>query len=225
MPIIGSEPLQKNYYRLSITMGAGIIDNVLIAPDGLYSVYFIQEGRYLNATGKIPKIVMDYRNPQNSYLLFDYSCDSSARRERVYFYQVQMIKDITPNNAYRIAVEHGYDGTVEQWLESLKGQPGMSAYEIAVECGFRGTKEEWIKSLHGKDEYEIAQDYGFTGTREQWIASLHGKNGKDAFELAQERGYTGTIEEWFAQFGDVSIMQTEVNQVKNNLTWIVGMQS
>lgn len=200
MPIIGSEPLQKNYYRLSITMGAGIVDNVLIAPDGLYSLYYIREGRYLNASGTIPKVVMDYRNPQNSYLLFDYSCDHSARRERIYFYQVQMIKDITPNSAYRLALEHGFEGSIDDWLRSLKGTDGKGAYETAVECGFVGTKEDWLKSLKGKD-------------------------GKDAYELACEHGFTGTLDEWFAQFGDVTIIKQEVEAVKAALTWVVGMES
>lgn len=31
------------------------------------------------------------------------------------------------------------------------GIPGKSAYEIAVENGFEGTEEEWLESLRGKD--------------------------------------------------------------------------
>ena len=31
------------------------------------------------------------------------------------------------------------------------GKDGASAYEIAVEHGFEGTEEEWLESLHGKD--------------------------------------------------------------------------
>ena len=147
MPIVGSEPIQKNYYRLTITMGGGIVDNILVTPDGLYSVYFIKEGRYYNATGRIPKIVVDYCNPQNSFILFDYSADRSACRERLYFPQVQLIKDVTPNSAYRIAVEHGFVGTVEDWLASLKGETGKSAYEIAVDHGFTGTEDEWLASV------------------------------------------------------------------------------
>ena len=30
-----------------------------------------------------------------------------------------------------------------------KGDPGKSAYEIAVEHGYEGTEEEWLASLHG----------------------------------------------------------------------------
>lgn len=31
----------------------------------------------------------------------------------------------------------------------LKGDPGKSAYEIAVDHGFTGTEDEWIESLQG----------------------------------------------------------------------------
>lgn len=34
---------------------------------------------------------------------------------------------------------------------ALKGEDGKSAYQIAVEHGFVGTEEEWIASLKGKD--------------------------------------------------------------------------
>ena len=59
-------------------------------------------------------------------------------------------------SAYEIAVEHGFEGTEEEWLESLKGEPGppgadgKSAYEIAVEHGFEGSEEEWLASLKGE---------------------------------------------------------------------------
>ena len=55
-------------------------------------------------------------------------------------------------SAYAIAVEHGYTGTVEQWLESLvgpQGDGGKDAYTIAVEHGYTGTVEQWLKSLIG----------------------------------------------------------------------------
>lgn len=192
MPIIGSEVLQKNYYRLSISMGGGLTDNVLVSKDGLYSVYYIRNGQYINETGRIPQVVVDYRHPQNSYLLLDYSHDRSSQRERIYFYQVQMIKDITPNNAYIIAVEHGFEGTIEEWLASLKGDPGKSAYEIAVDCGYVGTEEEWLASLKGEK----------------------GDPGKNAYEIAVDHGYEGTIEDWMAEFGDTTVIKQDVDILK-----------
>jgi hypothetical protein len=58
-------------------------------------------------------------------------------------------------SAYQVAVQNGFTGTEEEWLESLKGEAGLpggngkSAYEIAVENGFQGTAQEWLESLKG----------------------------------------------------------------------------
>lgn len=60
-------------------------------------------------------------------------------------------------SAYLIAIDNGFQGTEEEWLESLKGQNGQdgadgkSAYEIAVEQGFVGSEDDWLASLKGKD--------------------------------------------------------------------------
>lgn len=67
-------------------------------------------------------------------------------------------------SAYQLAVANGYSGTLEQWLESLKGEPGrdgvpgadgsdgidgLSAFGVAVKNGFKGTEAEWLASLKG----------------------------------------------------------------------------
>jgi hypothetical protein len=52
-------------------------------------------------------------------------------------------------DAYQVAVAVGFEGTREQWLESLLGENGKSAYELAVESGFIGTLSEWLTSLAG----------------------------------------------------------------------------
>ena len=59
---------------------------------------------------------------------------------------------------------------------------GLSAYELAVKYGYEGTVQEWLESLNGKSAYEIAKENGYTGTEVEWTASLKaaaGKNGKD----------------------------------------------
>jgi len=58
------------------------------------------------------------------------------------------------------------------------GGGGKSAYEIAVDNGFVGTEEEWINSLtKGKSAYEIAVEHGFKGTEAEWLDSLKGDKG------------------------------------------------
>lgn len=127
------------------------------------------------------------------------------------------VSGVDGKTAYDLAVEKGYKGTLEEWLESLKGANGQdgadgkSAYELAVEKGYKGTLEEWLLSLNGtngsngKSAYELAVEKGYEGTLDQWLESLKGSNGsngqdgtdgKSAYELAVENGYSGTIEEW-----------------------------
>ena len=214
MPIISAEPIEKNIYRITLNSGYGELQNITVSSDGLYSIYFIKDGKCINATGKILNVVQNRACPKNSYILFDYSEDNSNKRERIQFYRVQSIKDITPNDAYHIALEHGFVGTVEDWLESLRGEPGKSNYELAIEAGFEGTEEEYLDSLKGKSAYQIAIEHGFLGTEEDWLASLIGKDGKSAYTIAVEGGFSGTEEEWLASLkGDngLSAYQVAVN--------------
>ncbi len=64
---------------------------------------------------------------------------------------VQTVKDGL--SAYELAVQHGYEGTMQEWLESLKGK---SAYQIAVENGYSGTETEWLASLKAKADNVVS---------------------------------------------------------------------
>ena len=50
-------------------------------------------------------------------------------------------------DAYMLAVQNGYKGTMAEWLDSLAGD---SAYEIAMKNGYKGTEQEWLASLKGE---------------------------------------------------------------------------
>lgn len=38
-----------------------------------------------------------------------------------------------------------------------EGAPGKSAYEIAVENGFEGAEEEWLESLKGNNDLDVVE--------------------------------------------------------------------
>lgn len=88
-------------------------------------------------------------------------------------------------------------------LEGLKGDTGLSAYELAVQDGYQGTLQEWLKSLEGVDAYEVAKKAGYTGSREEWLKTLIGATGLSAYELAKEEGYEGSLTEWLASLKGV----------------------
>lgn len=73
-------------------------------------------------------------------------------------------------SAYQIAVDHGFDGTEEEWLESLKGTGTGEGSGSAGAPGKDGKD--------GKSAYEIAVDHGFIGSESEWLLSLKGEQGE-----------------------------------------------
>ena len=53
-----------------------------------------------------------------------------------------------------------------------KVENGLSAYELAVKYGYEGTVQEWLDSLSGKSAYDIAVDNGYSGTEKEWASAL-----------------------------------------------------
>lgn len=86
-------------------------------------------------------------------------------------------------SAYEIAIENGFEGTEEEWLQSLKGQDGNNGID-----GKDGTDgkdgqngQDGTNGLDGKDgksAYEVAITNGFEGTEQEWLLSLKGDKGE-----------------------------------------------
>ncbi len=116
-------------------------------------------------------------------------------------------------DAYELAVAQGFNGTIDEWLPTLKGetgQPGQrgdagadgkSAYDLAVETGFTGTMVDFFLSLQGKDGRDAVDGKdGISGAN--GVDGLNGKDGKDgangvsAYDIAVGRGYVGSEIDW-----------------------------
>lgn len=107
-------------------------------------------------------------------------------------------------SAYELAKDYGYKGTIEEWLESLKGTNGTNGTNGVdgkqIELSTNTTHIVWkytedsewnnlvslellkgattsITGAAGKSAYEIAVDLGYKGTVNEWIESLKGQNG------------------------------------------------
>ena len=94
-------------------------------------------------------------------------------------------------SAYAIAVAHGFRGTEQEWLDSLKGLQGpqgdpgpkgepfryedFTAEQLEALKGPKGDKGE-----DGLSAFQIAQLNGFQGTYVEWLKSLKGKDGASA---------------------------------------------
>ena len=108
----------------------------------------------------------------------------------------QFAKDIIPKSNYERAKElKGFQGTEEQYLDSLHGAPGKDLYQAAVERGYNGSFEDFLEKQKGapgapgKSNYELAKEDGFTGTLTEYLASKKGDKGDDAYQVyLQETG-------------------------------------
>ena len=106
-------------------------------------------------------------------------------------------------SAYEVAVVNGFQGSVEEWLESLKA--GKLSSFVSVESidnlpqqgdestGYIIGTKLYIYVGTGGDTLEGKyKDVGeFRGPQ-----GAPGSNGKSAYELAVEGGYEGSVEEW-----------------------------
>lgn len=123
----------------------------------------------------------------------------------VYFSDIteEQLIALKGDSAYKIALDNGFRGTQQDWLESLKGEPGEqgepgkngvditeggSAYEIALAEGFKGTRKEWLESLKGEP--------GSQGEKGDPGEDGFGVDGASAYEIALENGFVGNIQDF-----------------------------
>lgn len=89
---------------------------------------------------------------------------------------------------------------------ALKGETGKSAYEIAVSKGFVGTEQEWVASLKGNPG-DKGDPFTYSDFTEDQLNTLIGPDGRSAFEIAKEHGFTGSEAEWLTSLdGSIAIM-------------------
>lgn len=126
------------------------------------------------------------------------------------------ISDASIQSPYDIAVKNGYEGTEQEWLETLKAvtptiKVGTVKEGDAPQVVNAGTKTDLVldftlptkgvkgeKGDDGKSAYQIAQDYGFKGTEADWVYSMVGHDGQSAYQLAVADGFKGSVKEWLA---------------------------
>lgn len=118
-------------------------------------------------------------------------------------------------SAYQIAVNKGFVGTVEEWLESLKGEKGGQGLQgirgIDGEQGIQGERGlTGDKGDDGLSAYEIAVLNGFAGSALEWLESLegsngfNGENGLSAYQIALQYGFEGDESQWIESLTGVN---------------------
>ena len=143
-------------------------------------------------------------------------------------------------SAYQIAQQKGFIGTEEEWLASLKGDPGAKGEQgpkgdtgAAGEKGADGANgTDGKNGANGYSAYELAVQQGFNGNVDAWLESLKGPKGDDgapgatgangvngadgkdglsAYAIAVKNGYNGTEEEWVNKWLRGTIVKSEID--------------
>lgn len=70
--------------------------------------------------------------------------------------------------------------TIPEKYTGPQGEQGYSAYEIAVQNGYQGTEEEWLESLHGQDGDVAFSD--LTEEQKESLRGPAGKDGRDGVD-------------------------------------------
>ena len=102
-------------------------------------------------------------------------------------------------SAYQLWIEAGNLGTLEEFLESLIGEPGKSTYEIWLSLGHEGTVVDFIDSIKGDkgdqgySAYELWLQEGHEGTVVDFLNSLIGKS---AYQIWISLGNEGTEQDF-----------------------------
>lgn len=107
-------------------------------------------------------------------------------------------------SSYELAQEEdGFTGTKQEYLKSLHGAPGKDLYQAAVERGYKGSFDDFLEKQKGapgapgKSNYERAKELeGFQGTEVEYLASLHGAPGEGIYKMAVRKGFVGSEEDY-----------------------------
>ena len=115
-------------------------------------------------------------------------------------------------SAYELAVEQGFEGTIEEWLESLRGPQGIQGVD-GKPFEFEDFTIEQLESIRGpRGKQGIQGEIGPEGpagpqgepfkyedfTEDQLLDLIgpEGPRGKSAYDVAVECGFKGDMNEW-----------------------------
>lgn len=94
---------------------------------------------------------------------------------------------------------------------------GKSAYEIAVEKGFEGTEEEWLESLKGVDGKDGEDGLDGTNGKNGTDGKDNNLTVDDYYKEAVSNGYDGTKLEFIQEFLNVNYVPDDKYTVAKNL--------
>ena len=119
-------------------------------------------------------------------------------------------------SAYEIAVDNGFDGTEQEWLQSLKGQQGKKG-----EQGLKGDKgEQGLQGIQGEkgdtgEKGDKGDSFTYADFTQEQLTSLKGEKGDkgdkgdtSTYDDAEIKSKITQIE---SSIGDISTILDNIN--------------
>ena len=214
LPFIIASQAQKHITHnealrdLDVLVHLTVEDNTLTTPpadaiDG--QCYVVADGATGDWSGRATQIAVRKDQAWHFYIPKEgWTCWLRSRNAMMVFEGYGWIDIISPNaqrgqSAYELAQAEGFEGTVQEWLASLKGADGAAgangqdgqngvngtngadgadgANGADGQNGTNGTNGQ--DGSDGKSAYQLAVDAGFSGTLTEWLTSLNGTDGAD----------------------------------------------
>lgn len=121
------------------------------------------------------------------------------------------------DSAYENWLSLGNEGTIKDFIDSLKGKngkDGKSAYESWISLGYSGKEIDFIKWLKGKSAYELWLDDGNDGTEQDFIKWIKGKS---AYELWIDDGNEGSESDFISNISNAVQSGAKINSIETRL--------
>ncbi|WNL63470.1 tail assembly protein [Citrobacter phage Tr1] len=165
------------------------------------------DGNYYQWHGGLPKVVPPNSTPQTTGGIASIAWLSVGKADDLASIDAQLgvLEDEidqlradlpdTGKSAYQIAVDNGFVGTEQQWLASLKGDPGSPLKLLGTLANINQLP---TTGNNAGDAWIVGQKmYAWDGTTWREITS-QGPEGKSAYQVWLAAGNTGTVNDYLA---------------------------
>jgi hypothetical protein len=110
---------------------------------------------------------------------------------------VQNLYDlINLGSLYDLWIAAGNTGTLQDFLDTMRGPQGYSAYRVWVNEGHTGSEADFLEALKGKSAYQIWLSAGNTGSAADFLAALKGDRGDSAYQVWLDADNTGNEQDF-----------------------------
>jgi len=169
----------------------------------LWTVNAGGDGKYYQWMGTLPKTVAANSTPAssggvsasgwvnrgNANYLDELKSDSDALTVRV----VNLEQNPGGKSAYQVAVDNGFVGTEQEWLDSLKGTTGSG---LVIKGSFGSTSDLPLTGNKPGDAYIIGEQMWVWDSVQWSPVGQVGPAGKSAYQVWLSQGNTGTEQQF-----------------------------